>query len=99
MHDMPTNTDLARKTKENGRIDSSKFYEDGVMNLTWDGVIPRASQTGKPDDDDDNEEGYSESLAADQEEEDIWQKMASIEDEEADLAHHRDQRRRTSTQS
>ncbi|UZJ54752.1 hypothetical protein CBS101457_004072 [Exobasidium rhododendri] len=99
MHDMPLNADLLHKTKENGKIVSTKFYEDGVTNLIWDGVIPRASLIEQGGDSDGGGgEGESGNLAADQDDDDVWQRMAPIDDDDDDEPQqHHHQRRRTTT--
>lgn len=99
MHDMPVSHDLIRKNKENGKIRSTKFYEDGVSNVVWDGVIPQAGPEERAGGGN-GEQGGSSShvIDVDAEEDDIWERMAPIEDE-SDEAEHRTQRRRISTET
>lgn len=87
---MPVNTNLLRKTKENGKIESVQFHVKGVRNLLWDGVVPGATSLSVGDA---VGEDVSEDPASNGQD-DIWQNMATVGEEER-IDEHRSQRRRT----
>jgi predicted 3-demethylubiquinone-9 3-methyltransferase (glyoxalase superfamily) len=86
---MPVNTNLLRKTKENGKIESVQFHVKGVKNLVWDGVVPEATSSSSDVVVEDESEDPSSNGP-----DDIWQNMATVGEEERN-DEHRAQRRRT----
>lgn len=86
---MPLNANVLHKTKENGKIESVQFHVEGVRNIVWDGVVPEATSVPGSDDvlHDEDEDPTTNG------QDDIWQNMPIVgEDEGSD--EHRSQRRR-----